>query len=124
MLPYRLLADAVLLLHFGVVVFVVAGLAAIVVGNLRGWRWVNGLWFRLVHLGAIGVVIGALGFTTRGNQFLADQVAAFQDQRDGLFLDRGWLFVAELSQRCHDGLGQAKFVEIGQFKYLSGRQTR
>lgn len=57
MLPYRLLADAVLLLHFGVVVFVVAGLAAIVFGNLRGWRWVNGLWFRLAHLGAIGVVI-------------------------------------------------------------------
>ncbi|WP_306478478.1 DUF2784 domain-containing protein [Methyloversatilis sp.] len=57
MLPYRLLADAVLLLHFGVVVFVVAGLAAIVVGNLRGWRGVNGLWFRLAHLGAIGVVI-------------------------------------------------------------------
>lgn len=57
MLPYRLLADAVLLLHFGVVVFVVAGLAAIVVGNLRGWSWVNGLWFRLAHLGAIGVVI-------------------------------------------------------------------
>ena len=57
MLPYRLLADAVLLLHFGVVVFVVAGLAAIVFGNLRGWRWVNGLWFRLVHLAAIGVVV-------------------------------------------------------------------
>lgn len=57
MLPYRLLADAVLLLHFGVVVFVVAGLAAIVVGNLRGWRGVNGLWFRLAHLAAIGVVV-------------------------------------------------------------------
>lgn len=57
MLPYRLLADAVLLLHFGVVVFVVAGLAAIVFGNLRGWRWVNGLWFRLAHLAAIGVVV-------------------------------------------------------------------
>ncbi|MCQ9376355.1 DUF2784 domain-containing protein [Methyloversatilis sp. XJ19-13] len=56
-LPYRLLADAVLLLHFGVVVFVVAGLAAIVAGNLRGWRWVNGLWFRLAHLAAIGVVV-------------------------------------------------------------------
>lgn len=57
MLPYRRLADVVLLLHFGVVVFVVAGLAAIVFGNLRGWRWVNGLWFRLAHLAAIGVVI-------------------------------------------------------------------
>ncbi|MDP2794961.1 DUF2784 domain-containing protein [Methyloversatilis sp.] len=56
-LPFQFLADAVLLLHFGVVVFVVAGLAAIVVGNLRGWRWVNGLWLRLAHLGAIGVVV-------------------------------------------------------------------
>ncbi|MFH1814217.1 MAG: DUF2784 domain-containing protein [Pseudomonadota bacterium] len=54
---YQRLADAVLLLHFGVVVFVVAGLAVVVVGNLRAWRWVNGLWFRLAHLGAIGVVI-------------------------------------------------------------------
>jgi len=39
-----------------VVVFIVGGLLAIVVGNRRGWRWVNGWWFRLVHLTAIGVV--------------------------------------------------------------------
>lgn len=56
-LSYQLLADAVLLLHFGVVVFVVAGLAAVVIGNLRAWRWVNSMRFRLVHLCAIGVVV-------------------------------------------------------------------
>lgn len=56
-LPYQLLADAVLLLHFGVVLFVVGGLAAVVLGNLRAWGWVNGLWFRLAHLAAIGVVV-------------------------------------------------------------------
>jgi hypothetical protein len=56
-LSYQLLADAVLLLHFGVVVFVVGGLAAVVVGNLRASRWVNSLWFRLAHLAAIGVVV-------------------------------------------------------------------
>ena len=54
---YPLLADAVLVLHFGVVLFVVGGLVAIVAGNLRGWRWVNAPWFRLAHLGAIGIVV-------------------------------------------------------------------
>ncbi len=54
---YQFLADAVLLLHFGDVVFVVGGLAAVVGGNLAGWRWVNRWPFRVVHLLAIGVVV-------------------------------------------------------------------
>src|SRR5919108_5588287 len=53
----RLLADAVLALHFGIVVFVVGGLVLILVGNWRGIRFVNGWWFRLAHLAAIGVVV-------------------------------------------------------------------
>jgi polyferredoxin len=53
---HRLFADAVLALHLGVVSFVVGGLATIIVGNRRGWRWVNGLWFRGAHLAAIAVV--------------------------------------------------------------------
>jgi hypothetical protein len=52
-----LLADAVLTLHLGVILFVIGGLIAVVVGNLRGWRWVNSWPFRLVHLGAIAVVV-------------------------------------------------------------------
>lgn len=54
---YNALADAVLLLHLAVVIFVLGGLAAIVAGNLAAWRWVNSLWFRATHLGAIGVVV-------------------------------------------------------------------
>ena len=54
---YQLLADAVLTLHFALVAFVVGSLVLILVGNLRGWRWVNGLWFRILHLAAIGVVV-------------------------------------------------------------------
>lgn len=53
----QLLADLVLALHLAVVVFVVAGLALVVAGNLRGWRWVNNLWFRLAHLLAIATVV-------------------------------------------------------------------
>lgn len=55
-LPYHTLADAVLLLHCGVVLFVVLGLPAIVIGNRAGWSWANGFWWRLAHLAAIGVV--------------------------------------------------------------------
>ena len=54
---YRMLADLVLTVHFAIVVFVVAALPLIVVGNLRGWRFVNGWWFRLAHLAAIAVVV-------------------------------------------------------------------
>jgi hypothetical protein len=66
-MPYQLLADAVLLLHFAVIVFVVCGLAAVLVGNAAGWRWVNDWWFRLAHLLAIGVVVvqSWLGSTVR-----------------------------------------------------------
>lgn len=56
-LPYQLLADAVLALHLAIVIFVVGGLAFIIVGNLRAWRWANALWFRLAHLAAIAGVV-------------------------------------------------------------------
>ena len=54
---YQHLADAVLVVHFGVVVFIVGGLAVIVAGNWLGWRWVNDWWFRLTHVAAILVVV-------------------------------------------------------------------
>lgn len=56
-MPYQTLADAVLLLHFAVVLFVVLGLPAILIGNRVGWSWVNIRWWRLAHLAAIGVVV-------------------------------------------------------------------
>lgn len=56
-LLYPLLADAVLALHVAIVAFVGGGLFAIIVGNLRGWRWVNTFWFRAAHLAAILIVV-------------------------------------------------------------------
>ncbi len=63
--PYALLADAVLVLHTGIVLFVVGGLLLVVLGNWRGWPWVNRPWFRLAHLAAITVVVAEswLGLT-------------------------------------------------------------
>lgn len=55
-MPYLFLADAVLVFHVGVVLFVVGGLVVVVAGNRLHWRWVNQLWFRLAHLAAIAFV--------------------------------------------------------------------
>jgi hypothetical protein len=63
-MPYQLLADAVLVLHVALVLFVVGGLVLVVVGNLRAWPWVNSPGFRLAHLATIAVVAAQawLGF--------------------------------------------------------------
>jgi hypothetical protein len=56
-MPYRLLADIVLSIHFAIVAFVIGGLVLVVIGNWRGWKLVNAWWFRLAHLAAIGIVV-------------------------------------------------------------------
>lgn len=56
-MTYQNLADAVLVLHVAVVLFVVGGLLLILVGNLRRWHWVNAAWFRGAHLAAIAFVV-------------------------------------------------------------------
>jgi polyferredoxin len=56
-LPYQLLADLVLALHLGIVLFVVGGLGFVIVGSLRAWRSARSLWFRVAHLVAIAVVV-------------------------------------------------------------------
>jgi polyferredoxin len=56
-MPYGILADVVLSMHVAIVAFVVGGLVLVVVGNLRGWEFVNAWWFRLAHLAAIAVVV-------------------------------------------------------------------
>ena len=53
---YQLAADALLLLHFLFVCFVVLGLLLIFIGKWRGWRWIRNFWFRVAHLLAIAVV--------------------------------------------------------------------
>ncbi len=54
---YQALADLVLVLHAAVVLFVVGGLVLVVVGNAKGWHWVNATWFRAAHLLAIAIVV-------------------------------------------------------------------
>jgi hypothetical protein len=50
-----MIADAILVVHFGIVLFIVGGLLAVWIGARR-WAWVRNPWFRYAHLGAIAFV--------------------------------------------------------------------
>lgn len=54
---FQVLANATLVLHAALVMFVVLGLPLIVAGSCLKWGWVGNRWFRLSHLGAIGLVV-------------------------------------------------------------------
>ena len=51
-----MLADAILVAHFVIAAFIVAGLAAVWLGAPLGWQWVRNPWFRYMHVGAIAFV--------------------------------------------------------------------
>jgi len=60
----KLAADALLVLHFAIVVFIVGGLILVWIGAAARWAWIRNRWFRYAHLGAIVFVAGEalLGF--------------------------------------------------------------
>ena len=54
---YRITADAVVVVHFAYVMFVVLGLLVILAGTALRRDWVRNFTFRLLHLAAIGLVV-------------------------------------------------------------------
>jgi len=46
------LADAILVVHFAFVLFVVLGFALVLFGGALGWRWVRNRAFRYAHIAA------------------------------------------------------------------------
>jgi polyferredoxin len=48
-----LLADALLVFHFLIAGFIVAGLVLVWIGALAGWSWIRDPWFRYLHFAAI-----------------------------------------------------------------------
>ena len=51
-----MVADALLVVHFAIAIFIVAGLILVWLGAALGWPWVRNPWFRYLHLGAIAFV--------------------------------------------------------------------
>lgn len=87
------LADAVLVLHVGIVAFVVFGLVAIGLGGWRGWAWVRGLRWRTAHVAlmvfvALQAWLGAVCPLTVWEQSLRRQ--AGQHAYGGSFIEY-WL---------------------------------
>jgi hypothetical protein len=61
-MPYVLLADALVVVHFAFVAFIVLGQAAILLGAALRWVWVRNPGFRYAHLAAIVFVAGEAVF--------------------------------------------------------------
>jgi polyferredoxin len=53
----RVLADLVVAVHFGYVLFVVAGQVLILAGAMARWEWIRNRWFRGAHLAMIVIVV-------------------------------------------------------------------
>ena len=54
---YALAADAILLLHVALVLFVIAVPLLLPLGHPRGWRWTRSRTLRIAHLLVLGVVV-------------------------------------------------------------------
>ena len=108
---YHLMANAVLVIHASIVVFVIGGLLAILIGGAVHWSWTRNLWFRAAHLGAIAFVVleswvGIVCPLTTLEQWLrvrAGQVAyegdfiAYWLTKFMFFTAPAWVFIAAYS---------------------------
>lgn len=89
----ELLADALLTLHVAIVLFVVGLLPLVLIGGVRGWRWVRHRGLRLTHLALMAFIaaqtwLGQLCPLTVWEQDLRRQ--AGQGGYDGSFIGH-WL---------------------------------
>lgn len=106
-----LLADAILVAHVGVVVFVVLGTLLIGLGGWRRWRWVRDIRWRVAHLLLVGFIaaqawLGALCPLTVWEQALRRRAGetAYRESFIEHWLSRlifveapWWMFVAVYS---------------------------
>ena len=97
-----LLADAIVVVHAAIVLFVILGLVLVLLGGFLRWRWVRNPWFRVAHLAVIVfVAVQGAGFDvlcplTTWEQDLRER--AGQQGYEGSFVGR----------LCHDVL----FVDV------------
>ena len=99
-----MLAGAVVVIHFLIMLLVVAGVPVVYLGAARGWAWVRSRRWRLVHLGAILVIAAesAMGIACpltvwedmlRGRQTASGFIERWIDRL--LFYDApAWMFTA------------------------------
>jgi len=105
---YALAADAILVLHTLVVLFVAGGVFALLIGGLRRWHWIRNPCFRYLHLFCIGVValqawLGVVCPLTQWEMALRSRAgdAVYSGSFIGHWLDKilyynapAWVFIA------------------------------
>ncbi len=89
------LADLVVAVHLGVVLFVIGGLVLILVGGVRRWDWVRNPWFRGVHTAIMGYVV--LNAVRGASCFLTDWEYALR-ARAGQAYDETGSFVGRIAR--------------------------
>jgi hypothetical protein len=57
MINPSLIANVIVIFHFGYVIFVVFGLPIIFAGGVLRWRFIRNFWFRVIHLAMILIVV-------------------------------------------------------------------
>jgi len=83
------MADAILVVHFLIAAFIVAGLVLVWIGAALGWNWVRNPWFRYVHLGAIGFVAAEALFGVMCPLTVWED--ALRGKQDGLRESQRWI---------------------------------
>lgn len=79
------LADLILVVHFGIALFIVGGLILIWTGAMAGWQWIRSRPFRYLHLAAIVfVALEALAGK-------ACPLTVWEDALRGASTDRGFV---------------------------------
>jgi hypothetical protein len=108
---YGALANAVLILHVGIVLFIVGGLVLTFVGGYCGWQWIRNFRFRALHLVGMGYIameawLGIVCPLTTLEQWLREQAgqAAYAGDfvaywlRKFMFYEaQPWVFIAAYS---------------------------
>jgi len=126
------LADAVLILHFAYVAFVVGGLGAIWLGYALGWRWVRNWWFRVLHFAAIGLVaieavVGVMCPLTLLEDWLrpgVESAASFIQRWLHALLFYDWpLWVFTVLYLCFAALVALTFVLLPPARQATSRDT-
>ena len=101
-------ADLTLIAHAAFIVFVLAGQGLIVAGWMLGWRWPRNWTFRLVHAGAIALVVLESWFgvmcpltwlefrlrAAAGSPLAADSFVGYWLQRLVFYDAPSWVFTA------------------------------
>lgn len=78
------LADLLAALHLAVVLFMIGGLALILIGWPLRWRWIRNPWFRFAHLGIMAYIAysaarGELCFLTHWEHDLRTEAGQTSD---------------------------------------------